>query len=117
MPRAFGVAAGLDPEVARPLAARCAELGYDSIWLTETRFTRDAITCAAAVATATSHVRVGTAVINPFTRGDVQGGIVIPSGAAPGEGFMTYANFNAIRRYNPSDFYALAVGLLADASA
>ena len=30
---------------------------------------------------------------------------------------MTYANFNAIRRYNPSDFYALAVGLLADASA
>jgi alkanesulfonate monooxygenase SsuD/methylene tetrahydromethanopterin reductase-like flavin-dependent oxidoreductase (luciferase family) len=30
--RAFGVAAGLDPEVARPLAARCAELGYGSIW-------------------------------------------------------------------------------------
>jgi alkanesulfonate monooxygenase SsuD/methylene tetrahydromethanopterin reductase-like flavin-dependent oxidoreductase (luciferase family) len=26
------VAAGLDPEVARPLAARCAELGYGSIW-------------------------------------------------------------------------------------
>jgi alkanesulfonate monooxygenase SsuD/methylene tetrahydromethanopterin reductase-like flavin-dependent oxidoreductase (luciferase family) len=32
MGRGFGVAAGLDPEVARPLAARCAELGYDSIW-------------------------------------------------------------------------------------
>jgi alkanesulfonate monooxygenase SsuD/methylene tetrahydromethanopterin reductase-like flavin-dependent oxidoreductase (luciferase family) len=30
--RGFGVAAGLDAEVARPLAARCAELGYDSIW-------------------------------------------------------------------------------------
>jgi alkanesulfonate monooxygenase SsuD/methylene tetrahydromethanopterin reductase-like flavin-dependent oxidoreductase (luciferase family) len=30
--RGFGVAAGLDPEVARPLAARCAELGYRSIW-------------------------------------------------------------------------------------
>ena len=30
--RGFGVAAGLDPEVARPLAARCAELGYDSVW-------------------------------------------------------------------------------------
>ena len=30
--RGFGVAAGLDPEVAQPLAARCAELGYDSIW-------------------------------------------------------------------------------------
>jgi alkanesulfonate monooxygenase SsuD/methylene tetrahydromethanopterin reductase-like flavin-dependent oxidoreductase (luciferase family) len=32
MSRGFGVAAGLDPEVARPLAAHCAELGYDSIW-------------------------------------------------------------------------------------
>jgi len=32
MGRAFGVAAGLDPAVARPLADRCAELGYDSIW-------------------------------------------------------------------------------------
>ena len=30
--RGFGVAAGLDPEVARPLAARCAELGYSSMW-------------------------------------------------------------------------------------
>jgi membrane-bound lytic murein transglycosylase B len=27
---------------------------------------------------------------------------------------MVYANFAAIRRYNPSDFYALAVGLLGD---
>jgi alkanesulfonate monooxygenase SsuD/methylene tetrahydromethanopterin reductase-like flavin-dependent oxidoreductase (luciferase family) len=26
------VAAGLDPEVARPLAERCAELGYSSMW-------------------------------------------------------------------------------------
>jgi alkanesulfonate monooxygenase SsuD/methylene tetrahydromethanopterin reductase-like flavin-dependent oxidoreductase (luciferase family) len=32
MARGFGVAAGLDPEVARPLAARCAELGYASMW-------------------------------------------------------------------------------------
>jgi alkanesulfonate monooxygenase SsuD/methylene tetrahydromethanopterin reductase-like flavin-dependent oxidoreductase (luciferase family) len=30
--RAFGVAAGLDPAVASPLAARCAELGYASMW-------------------------------------------------------------------------------------
>ncbi len=30
--RGFGVAAGLDPEVARPLATRCAELGYASMW-------------------------------------------------------------------------------------
>ncbi|MET0751361.1 MAG: hypothetical protein ABWZ43_09895 [Solirubrobacterales bacterium] len=32
MSRGFGVAAGLDPDVAGPLAERCAELGYASIW-------------------------------------------------------------------------------------
>jgi alkanesulfonate monooxygenase SsuD/methylene tetrahydromethanopterin reductase-like flavin-dependent oxidoreductase (luciferase family) len=30
--RGFGVAAGLDPEVAGPVAARCVELGYTSLW-------------------------------------------------------------------------------------
>jgi alkanesulfonate monooxygenase SsuD/methylene tetrahydromethanopterin reductase-like flavin-dependent oxidoreductase (luciferase family) len=30
--RGFGVAAGLDPDVATPLAARCEELGYSSMW-------------------------------------------------------------------------------------
>jgi alkanesulfonate monooxygenase SsuD/methylene tetrahydromethanopterin reductase-like flavin-dependent oxidoreductase (luciferase family) len=32
MSRGFGVAAGLDPDVAKPLAERCAELGYESLW-------------------------------------------------------------------------------------
>src|SRR3954454_4476966 len=32
MSRGFGVAAGLDPDVAGPLAERCAELGYASMW-------------------------------------------------------------------------------------
>ena len=32
MSRGFGVAAGLDPDVAAPLAARCEELGYASMW-------------------------------------------------------------------------------------
>ncbi|MGB7588536.1 MAG: LLM class flavin-dependent oxidoreductase [Solirubrobacterales bacterium] len=32
MSRGFGVAAGLEVEVARPLAARCMELGYMSMW-------------------------------------------------------------------------------------
>jgi 5,10-methylenetetrahydromethanopterin reductase len=53
------------------LAKRAEELGYESVWLTETRFTRDAVTTSAAVAAATSRVRIGTAVTNPFTRGAV----------------------------------------------
>ena len=52
-----------------------------------------------------------------FSRPDPVGGLVLPDGAGPGEGYLVYANFNAIRRYNPSDFYALAVGLLGDAAA
>ena len=51
-----------------------------------------------------------------FGRPDVTGALIMPTGIAPGEGFIVYPNFNAIRRYNPSDFYALAVGLLGDAA-
>jgi len=54
---------------------------------------------------------------SPFARPDAMGGLVVPDGITPGEGFMVYGNFAAIRRYNPSDFYALAVGLLGDAAA
>ena len=48
-----------------------------------------------------------------FSRTNPMGAVLLPDG--PGGGaFMVYANFAAIRRYNPSDFYALAVGLLGD---
>jgi membrane-bound lytic murein transglycosylase B len=39
--------------------------------------------------------------------------ILLPAGAG-GQAFAVYQNFNVIRRYNPSDFYALVVGLLSD---
>jgi membrane-bound lytic murein transglycosylase B len=39
--------------------------------------------------------------------------LLAPDGS--GETFAVFGNFAAIRRYNPSDFYALAVGLLGDA--
>ena len=48
-----------------------------------------------------------------FSRTDPVGAVVMPDGNA-GPAFMVYANFTAIRRYNPSDFYALAVSLLGD---
>ena len=32
MSRGFGVTAGLYPEIASPLAGRCQELGYTSMW-------------------------------------------------------------------------------------
>ena len=51
-----------------------------------------------------------------FTREDVVGAILLPEGAR-GDAFMVYDNFDVIRRYNPSDFYSLAVGLLGSAAA
>ena len=45
---------------------------------------------------------------------DTSGSVLLPDGPG-GDAFMVYPNFAAIRRYNPSDFYALAVGLLGDA--
>jgi membrane-bound lytic murein transglycosylase B len=44
---------------------------------------------------------------------DVPAGLVAPDGAG-GETFAVFGNFAAIRRYNPSDYYALAVGLIGD---
>jgi membrane-bound lytic murein transglycosylase B len=48
-----------------------------------------------------------------LARTDAQAAVLLPDGAG-GEAFLVYANFTAIRRYNPSDLYALAVGVLGD---
>lgn len=44
---------------------------------------------------------------------DLPTAILLPGGPR-GQAFAVYPNFNVIRRYNPSNFYALAVGLLSD---
>ncbi len=49
----------------------------------------------------------------PLARADTPAAVLLPDGPA-GDAFLVYANFGAIRRYNPSDYYALAVGLLGD---
>jgi len=42
---------------------------------------------------------------------DMPAALLLPDGAG-GQAFLVFRNFNAIRHYNPSDFYALAVGAL-----
>jgi membrane-bound lytic murein transglycosylase B len=44
---------------------------------------------------------------------DTPAGLVAPDGTGT-DSFVVFGNFSAIRRYNPSDFYALAVGLIGD---
>lgn len=51
-----------------------------------------------------------------FARTDISGAVLRPDGAG-GQAFMVYHNFNVFRRYNPSDFYALAAGLLGNMTA
>jgi alkanesulfonate monooxygenase SsuD/methylene tetrahydromethanopterin reductase-like flavin-dependent oxidoreductase (luciferase family) len=62
MGRAFGVAAGLDPEVAGPLAARCQELGYESMWSNDHPGAKGLETLA-AFAEAADRVQLGVGVI------------------------------------------------------
>ena len=50
---------------------------------------------------------------SPIPIADMQASVVLPAGAV-GPAFLTYANFRATMIYNPSTFYALTVGHLAD---
>jgi membrane-bound lytic murein transglycosylase B len=49
----------------------------------------------------------------PLPTLDLETAILLPGGPG-GQAFAIYPNFNVIRRYNPSNYYALAVGMLSD---
>jgi membrane-bound lytic murein transglycosylase B len=49
----------------------------------------------------------------PLPALDLETAILLPGGPR-GQAFAVYPNFNVIRRYNPSNFYALVVGMLSD---
>jgi len=51
---------------------------------------------------------------SPLPPEDPPSGILLPDGVS-GEAYAVHRNFDVFRAYNPSDYYALAVGLLADA--
>jgi membrane-bound lytic murein transglycosylase B len=48
-----------------------------------------------------------------FSSMDLPAAVLLPDGVN-GDAFVAYPNFSAIRRYNPSDYYAIAVGLIGD---
>jgi 5,10-methylenetetrahydromethanopterin reductase len=53
------------------LATRAEELGYDSLWVAETRLTRDGVSLMGALAAVTERIRLGTSILNTWTRGPV----------------------------------------------
>jgi membrane-bound lytic murein transglycosylase B len=50
---------------------------------------------------------------SPLPPLEVEAAVLLPGGTG-GQAFLVYRNFNVIRRYNPSDFYALVIGMLSD---
>ena len=58
------------PEMVR-LARKAEERGFESVWMAETRITRDAVAPVAAIAQATERIKVGTGIMNVYTRGAV----------------------------------------------
>ena len=58
------------PEIVE-LARRCEARGFDSVWMAETRMTRDSFVPMAAMAMATETIRIGSGIVNVFTRGPV----------------------------------------------
>lgn len=59
--------------------------------------------------------RMGVRRIDGAALGQGPGAIVIPANQERGQqAFIALPNFHAIRRYNPSNFYALTVGMLGD---
>ena len=51
------------------LAQKAEALGYDSLWVTETRLARDAFSVLGAMAASTRRIRLGTGIVNSWTRG------------------------------------------------
>lgn len=70
--RGIGITAGLDPAVARGLAARCEKLGYDSLWSNDEPAARGLDTIAEFAAT-TSRVDLGVGVLplHRYTPGEI----------------------------------------------
>ena len=57
-----------DPRHQIALAVRMEECGYESVWVCETRTARDAISVMGAMAFATKEIKIGSGVVNSWTR-------------------------------------------------
>ncbi|MGH2765340.1 MAG: LLM class flavin-dependent oxidoreductase [Actinomycetota bacterium] len=57
-----------DPRRQVAIAQQCERLGYESIWVCETRTARDAISVLGAMAYATERIKLSSGVVNSWTR-------------------------------------------------
>jgi alkanesulfonate monooxygenase SsuD/methylene tetrahydromethanopterin reductase-like flavin-dependent oxidoreductase (luciferase family) len=66
------LALGFNPilplKAAAIVAARAEASGYDFVWMHESLFQRDVVTCISAMAASTNRIRIGSGAMNTFTR-------------------------------------------------
>jgi 5,10-methylenetetrahydromethanopterin reductase len=66
------LALGFNPilplKAAAAVAVKAEASGYDSVWMHESLFQRDIVTCISAMAASTNRIRIGSGVMNTFTR-------------------------------------------------
>src|SRR5262245_66005893 len=92
MERPMRLAASLpvppDLAMCRRVAERVEALGYDSVWIADTGAGPDAFVVGAAVATCTTRLRIGTAVVPGYTRTPsvMAAGVGSVAQLAPGRG-------------------------------
>jgi 5,10-methylenetetrahydromethanopterin reductase len=68
MKLALGFNPVLPLKAAAAVAAKAEASGYDSVWMHESLFQRDVVTYISAMAAATNRIRIGSGVMNTFTR-------------------------------------------------
>src|SRR5690242_4205924 len=64
----LGLAGRGDVDDAVAYAREAERLGFESVWLHDSYFERDAITYLAAIASAVKNVRLAAGALNPYTR-------------------------------------------------
>ena len=67
-PVGLGLAARGSPADAVEWARRAAAAGFESVWIHDSYFERDAVSYVAAIASQVEGVRVGLGALNPYTR-------------------------------------------------
>lgn len=64
----LGLASRGDVRDVVQYARRAEELGFESVWVHDSYFEREAVTYVAAIATGVDRIRVGAGALNPYTR-------------------------------------------------
>ena len=68
LPVGLGLAARGSVSNAVSWAEQAGRNGFDSVWIHDSYFERDAVSYASAIASQTDHIRVALGAVNPFTR-------------------------------------------------